>query len=100
MMSNTTTQLTLWQRLSLEMLWILCRGFALLPHFVRHHIFGTLCTFILRDLIHYRRAVIMDNLRRSFPDKSEADLNRICRGTYANLSEQIINTISQSGVSE
>ena len=100
MMSNTTTQLTLWQRLSLEMLWILCRGFALLPHFVRHHIFGTLCTFILRDLIHYRRAVIMDNLRRSFPDKSEAELNRICRGTYANLSEQIINTISQSGVSE
>ena len=100
MMSNTTTQLTLWQRLSLEMLWILCRGFALLPHFVRHHFFGTLCTFILRDLIHYRRAVIMDNLRRSFPDKSEAELNRICRGTYANLSEQIINTISQSGVSE
>jgi hypothetical protein len=42
----------------------------------------------------------MDNLRRSFPDKSEAELNRICRGTYANLSEQIINTISQSGVSE
>ena len=42
----------------------------------------------------------MDNLRRSFPDKSEAELNRICRATYANLSEQIINTISQSGVSE
>lgn len=98
--SSQTTSLTLWQRISLEILWILCRGFAIMPHFVRHHIFGTICCFILRDVLHYRRRVIMDNLRRSFPDKSEAELNRICRGTYANLSEQIINTISQSGVSE
>ena len=99
-MSTTTTQLTLWQRIALETLWLICRGFALMPHFVRHNIFGGLCTFILRDVIHYRRGVIMDNLRRSFPDRSEEELNKICRATYGNLSEQIINTISQSGVSE
>ena len=42
----------------------------------------------------------MDNLRRSFPDKSEKELQKICRGTYKNLAEQIINTISQAGVSD
>ena len=92
--------LNITQKISLELLWILCRGFALLPHCIRHHFFGTLCFLLLCDVLHYRRKVIMDNLRRSFPDKSEKELQKICRGTYKNLAEQIINTISQAGVSD
>ena len=92
--------LNITQKISLELLWILCRGFALLPHCIRHYFFGTLCFLLLCDVIHYRRKVIMDNLRRSFPDKSEKELQKICRGTYKNLAEQIINTISQAGVSD
>ncbi|MBR5492451.1 MAG: lysophospholipid acyltransferase family protein [Alistipes sp.] len=90
--------LNITQKISLELLWILCRGFALLPHCIRHYFFGTLCFLLLCDVLHYRRKVIMDNLRRSFPDKSEKELQKICRGTYKNLAEQIINTISQAGV--
>ena len=92
--------LNITQKISLELLWILCRGFALLPHCIRHHFFGTLCFLLLCDVLHYRRKVIMDNLRRSFPDKSVKELQKICRGTYKNLAEQIINTISQAGVSD
>ena len=92
--------LNITQKISLELLWILCRGFALLPHCIRHYFFGTLCFLLLCDVLHYRRKVIMDNLRRSFPDKSETELQKICRGTYKNLAEQIINTISQAGVSD
>ena len=92
--------LNITQKISLELLWILCRGFALLPHCIRHYFFGTLCFLLLCDVLHYRRKVIMDNLRRSFPDKSEKELQKICRGTYKNLAEQIINTISQAGVSD
>ena len=92
--------LNITQRVSLELLWILCRGFALLPHCIRHHIFGNVCYFILCYVTNYRSKVIMDNLRRSFPDKSEAELKKICRGTYKNLAEQIINMISQAGVSD
>ena len=88
------------QKVYLELLWILCRGFALLPHCIRHYIFGNICYFLLCYVAHYRIKVIMDNLRRSFPDKSEQELRKICRGTYKNLAEQIINTISQSGVSD
>ena len=92
--------LNITQKISLELLWILCRGFALLPHCIRHYFFGTLCILLLCDVLHYRRKVIMDNLRRSFPNKSEKELQKICRGTYKNLAEQIINTISQAGVSD
>ena len=88
------------QRFWLEVLWIICRGFALLPHCIRHYIFGTICYLLLCHVLRYRRRVIMDNLRRSFPDKSEKELRKICRGTYRNLTEQIVNMISQSGVSD
>ena len=88
------------QRFWLEVLWIICRGFALLPHCIRHYIFGTICYLLLCHVLRYRRRVIMDNLRRSFPDKNEKELRKICRGTYRNLTEQIVNMISQSGVSD
>ena len=100
MMSRQTSPLNIWQRALLEVLWLSCRGFALMPHFVRHHIFGSICHFLLCYVLRYRRKVIMGNLRRSFPDKTEAELQKICRATYRNLSEQIVNTISQAGVSE
>lgn len=99
-MSNHNPELTRFQRAMLELLWILCRGFALLPHFVRHNIFGTLCYWVLCYALRYRRRVIMDNLRRSFPHYTEQQLATICRDTYKNLAEQIINTLSQSGISD
>lgn len=92
--------LTFTQKIGLETLWIICRGFALLPHCIRHYFFGTICYLLLCYVLRYRRRVIMDNLRRSFPDKSEKELQKICRGTYKNLTEQIINMISQAGVSD
>ena len=92
--------LTFAQKIGLETLWIICRGFALLPHCIRHYFFGTICYLLLCYVLRYRRRVIMDNLRRSFPDKSEKELQKICRGTYKNLTEQIINMISQAGVSD
>ena len=99
-MANQTNNLTPMQRFWLEVLWIICRGFALLPHCIRHYIFGTICYLLLCHVLRYRRRVILDNLRRSFPDKSEKELRKICRGTYRNLTEQIVNMISQSGVSD
>ena len=92
--------LTFTQKIGLETLWIICRGFALLPHCIRHYFFGTICYLLLCYVLRYRRRVIMDNLRRSFPDKSEKELQKICRRTYKNLTEQIINMISQAGVSD
>ena len=92
--------MTLFQRTAVALLWAMCRGFALLPHFVRHRIFGNLIYLLLCYVLRYRLKVMMTNLRNSFPDKSDEELQTICRGAYRNLSEQIINMLSQSGVSD
>lgn len=98
-MAQEKTQLTILQKIALESLWIVCRGFAMLPDFIRHGIFTNLSYAILR-LLRYRRKVMMDNLHRSFPDKTEQELKKICDKAYYNLAEQIINTISQAGISQ
>lgn len=99
-MAQTNKSLTFAQRTALALLWGFCRGFALLPHFVRHYLFGYPLYLLLCYVLHYRRGVIMMNLRNSFPEKSEKELVEICRGTYRNLAEQIVNMLSQSGVSD
>lgn len=99
-MNDSTKDMSFWQKAELETLWLLCRGFAKLPHFVRHYIFGVPAYLIIRYVIRYRRKVIMTNLRNSFPDKSERELRHICGLNYRNLTEQIINIISQSGLSD
>lgn len=98
-MAQEKTQLTILQKIALESLWIVCRGFAMLPDFIRHGIFTNLSYAILR-LLRYRRKVMMDNLHRSFPDKTEQELKKICDKAYYNLAEQITNTISQAGISQ
>lgn len=99
-MDRREKDLSFWQKVAVEVLWIICRGFALMPHFVRHTIFGVPIYWLLCYVLRYRRKVIMSNLHNSFPDKSEKELRHICRLTYRNLTEQIINMISQSGVSD
>lgn len=98
--NETDNELTFLQKISVEILWAICRGFAMLPYFMRHYVLGPIFYFTLRYALRYRRRVIMTNLRNSFPDKSEKELRRICALNYRNLSEQIINIISQSGVSD
>lgn len=99
-MAHENQKLTFAQRTAVAVLWALCRGFALLPHFVRHYIFGYPIYLLLCYIIRYRRKVMMTNLHNSFPEKSEKELCRICRGAYRNLTEQIVNMLSQSGVSD
>ncbi len=98
-MSNTP-KLSFLQRVALGTLWTMCRGFAIMPHFVRYGIFANFTYFILCYVLRYRRKVILDNLHRSFPDYDEKKIMEICRGSYRNLAEQIINTIGQAGISE
>lgn len=99
-MAHENQQLTFWQRTAVTVLWLFCRGFALLPHFVRHYLFGYPIYLLMCYVFCYRRKVVMTNLRNSFPEKSEKELKKICRGSYRNLTEQIINMLSQSGVSD
>ncbi|GAB4032489.1 lysophospholipid acyltransferase family protein [Spirosoma gilvum] len=49
--------------------------------------------FLLTHVIRYRRKVILENLTQSFPEKSTAEINRIARGFYRNLSDLLVETV-------
>lgn len=56
--------------------------------------------FVLHRLLQYRREVIMTNLRRSFPDKSEAELEEIRRKFYRNFADIIVESFKSLSISE
>lgn len=55
--------------------------------------------FLLLYVIRYRKRVVLENLRLSFPEKSPADIQRIARGFYRNLTDLIVETIKMPAMS-
>lgn len=96
---NNRYTLTAWQKFGVNVLYGLCRLIAIMPRWVRYYVFEEIIYFILRYVLRYRRAVIITNLRNSFPEKSEAELKGIAKRYYRYLAEQMINTISVTGAS-
>lgn len=84
------------QRLLLNLLWGFCCGFARLPHFVRYRMVQPLLVLLLM-LVRYRRKVIMQNLERSFPEKSRHECLQIMYRFYRTLAEVVVDTISLAG---
>ena len=72
---------------------------SLLPFWVLYLIADFLF-FILYHLIGYRRKVVNENLRNSFPEKTEAERNAIERKYYKYLADLIIETVKLISISE
>ena len=51
-------------------------------------------------IIKYRRKVILQNLRNSFPEKTEVEINRIAKGFYRNLSQIIVEILKAPSLTE
>lgn len=96
---NNRYTLTPLQRFASNTLYVMCRGFAILPRWVRYYIIEEILFFVLYYLIHYRYKVITTNLRNAFPHYDEATIRGIAKRNYRNLAEQIINTLSVTGAS-
>ncbi len=64
------------------------------------YLFSDFITFLLKYIVRYRKRVIMDNLRSSFPEKSEAELHKIRSKFYKNFSDMIVEAFKSLTVSE
>ncbi|WP_336516986.1 lysophospholipid acyltransferase family protein [Pollutibacter soli] len=64
---------------------------SLLPMRVLYF-FADLMFLIVYHAIGYRRKVVMQNLRRAFPDKSETELHRIEKQFYHNMIDSFVET--------
>lgn len=76
--------------------YLFTRGFTELFRLVPFRVLYILSdgvAFLLYHVIRYRRKVVMDNLLRCFPEKSQKELNAISKASYINLSDIILESL-------
>ncbi|MDW9378959.1 lysophospholipid acyltransferase family protein [Chryseobacterium sp. JV558] len=64
------------------------------------YIFSDVIFFLNYYLVGYRKEVITQNLRKSFPDKSEEEIKEIRKKFYLNFSDYLVETIKSFSISE
>ena len=72
---------------------------SLLP-FPLLYLFSDFLCFILFHLIGYRKKVVLQNLRNSFPEKTEKEINDICRAYYHYLCDLFLETFKTLTISK
>lgn len=81
-MSNQLAYISL--RLWIGLMWIL--------PFPAVHILADVMAFVLYQVVGYRKHVVLDNLKRAFPQKSEDEIRHIARLSYQNLADITLET--------
>lgn len=66
--------------------------FGLLPFRVVYYI-SDFISWLLYNVIRYRRKVVEEQLKNSFPEKSDIEINKIAKKSYDNLSDIIVESI-------
>ncbi|MBQ7634296.1 MAG: lysophospholipid acyltransferase family protein [Bacteroidaceae bacterium] len=77
----------------------LLTAFACLPTPVLLAVSRVLC-LVVGGVVRYRRRVVLGNLRRSFPDKSQDEIRRIARGFYQHLCDLIVESVKLLHISD
>jgi KDO2-lipid IV(A) lauroyltransferase len=54
--------------------------------------------FVFYYLIPYRKKVVMDNLRKSFPEKSQKEINVISRKFYSHFTDLILESLKNFSI--
>lgn len=72
---------------------------ALLPFRVIYAI-SDMLYFLFYYVFRYRKKVVFENLRKSFPERSEAELEKVAKGFYHFLCDQILESVKMLTISE
>jgi Kdo2-lipid IVA lauroyltransferase/acyltransferase len=51
-------------------------------------------------IFKYRKKTVIENLKKAFPEKNPAEINKIAKGFYKNLADILIETVKGPGMSE
>ena len=55
--------------------------------------------FLMYSLVGYRKEVVTENLKNSFPKKSESEIDKIRKSFYRNFSDYIVETLKSFTIS-
>lgn len=68
---------------------------ALIPFWILYP-FSNLLAFLFNHIFRYRKNVIIQNLKNSFPEKSDNEIKFIVKKTYKNLTDIVVESIKTS----
>ncbi len=80
-------------------LWWLLKGLAALPLQVLY-LLADVLYFVMYYVAGYRKKVVLQNLRNSFPEKSETELQTIAKDFYRQFADVIVEILHTAGISE
>ncbi|MEI6898770.1 MAG: lysophospholipid acyltransferase family protein [Bacteroidota bacterium] len=86
-----------------RIVYILFRCMVALFSFVPFRVlyfFSDLIHFLLFHIAGYRKKVVFDNLRRSFPEKSEKERYNIAKGFYHHLADLLMESMKSFSMTE
>ena len=87
------------QKLGYYLFRLLVFLFSLVPFWVLY-LYSDILYFFFYHMFGYRKNVVFTNLRNSFPEKSEAEINKIAKGFYKNLSDITFESIKGFSMSK
>ncbi len=73
--------------------------FSLLPFSAMYRLSNGVA-WLMMNVMGYRKAVVYKQLRNSFSDKSSAEIDRIARASYLNLSDILLESMKGFSMSE
>lgn len=72
---------------------------SVLPFWL-HHLFSNLLYYLVYYIIGYRKKVVLENLKRSFPKKSEAEIKKIRKQFYKHFCDVIFEILKLMTISK
>ena len=74
-------------------------AFSLLPHWIMYGV-SDFFFFILYHVIGYRKKVVFENLKNSFPEKSDKEIHELQRKFFHHLIDVMLETIKEFTISK
>ena len=72
---------------------------SLLPHWILYGI-SDIVFFLIYHVFKYRKKVVFENLRNSFPEKSDIEIENIAKKFFRNLTDVMIETVKEFSISD
>lgn len=80
----------------LEILWIKCRVFGMMPNWMIYNIVAPVVYFFVYKVFRYRVKVVKENLSYAFPTYTQSQRDQICSEFYEILCEVIVSIVALS----
>lgn len=79
--------------------YLVLKPISVLPHWMLYGV-SDIFFVILFYIIPYRKKVVLANLRKAFPEKSEKEINSICRKFYHHFTDLVIESVKNFSISK